>query len=127
MTIEKEWTQKGLKCKIIRNPHLGILCGYVAVPSGHPDWGKEEEEIDVDVHGGLTFAKQGGLDPRWENKNFWWFGFDCGHAFDFIPGIFARLPPELKKREPEEHEWTVEEVFSETNKLAKQLYQRRQR
>jgi hypothetical protein len=21
----------------------------------------------------------------------WWFGFDCGHAFDFAPGMEARM------------------------------------
>lgn len=40
---------------IHKHPRLGHLCGYIAVPPAHPWFGKSYDDIDVDVHGGLTF------------------------------------------------------------------------
>jgi hypothetical protein len=117
---ELEWrdARTGLRCKLRRNSHMGILCGYVGVPPGHSLFGwdyhddiklkpefmqgsldevsvfslftydKEAYEngtipldIALKVHGGLTWTEEeGGL---------WWFGFDCGHAFDLSPGLQA--------------------------------------
>jgi len=45
----------GLPCLIVRNP-VGALCGYVGVPEGRPCHGKEYDTVDVECHGGLTFA-----------------------------------------------------------------------
>jgi hypothetical protein len=45
----------GFPCLIVRGPH-GALCGYVGVAPGHPLHGKEYDDAEVDVHGGLTFA-----------------------------------------------------------------------
>jgi hypothetical protein len=80
---EKRWTDEatGLECSIWRNPDMGFLCGYVAVPEGHPLFGKHYRDVDVAVHGGPTYAEEG--DGRW------WIGFDCGHAFDMMPGNIA--------------------------------------
>ena len=36
------------------------------------------------VHGGLNFAED--TTPEREPDGHWWFGFDCGHAGDYIPG-----------------------------------------
>lgn len=87
----------GLDCLIVRGPS-GALCGYVGVDDSHPWHGKEysASEIDVSVHGGLTFS-----DPCAETgdesahvchvaapgraDHVWWFGFDCAHAWDVSP------------------------------------------
>jgi hypothetical protein len=52
-----QWIDKatGYDCLIVRN-HSGAWCGYVGVPEGHPCHGKGYDDVDVDVHGGLTFA-----------------------------------------------------------------------
>jgi hypothetical protein len=79
---------------IVRN-QMGALCGYVGVPADHPWFDKDYEDVDADVHGGLTFAGR----CREDDKEFgichvpaagmpdlvWWLGFDCGHAGDFLP------------------------------------------
>ena len=54
---KRQWQDEatGLPCLIVRN-NGGALCGYVGVPKGHPDHGKDYDAVDVDVHGGLTFA-----------------------------------------------------------------------
>jgi hypothetical protein len=54
-----QWTDEatGLPCLIKRNTHVtGALCGYVGVAEGHPDFQKDYDDVDVDVHGSLTFA-----------------------------------------------------------------------
>jgi len=46
----------GLPCLVVRNGS-GALCGYVGVPPGHPAHGMDYGALDVQVHGGLTFAR----------------------------------------------------------------------
>lgn len=91
----KEFNYKGFNCFIKKfsmgplsrfylglgdfggNPQ-GWLCGYVALPQGHPLYGKEYDEIDDKIndvtHFGLTYSNLEGND--------WVIGFDCNHAFD---------------------------------------------
>ena len=85
----QEFEHAGLKCLILRNPELLQLNGYVALPPEHPCYGKAYDDIDVEVHGGLTFASEGDGE-KWE-KGYWWVGFDCGHAGDLVP-LISELP-----------------------------------
>lgn len=92
----------GLDCLARRNPAYGNWCGYVGVPPGHPLHGAEyddERAERLEVHWGLTFA--GACDDGPEEvalchvpgpgrpAGVWWLGFDCGHAFDYAPGLQA--------------------------------------
>lgn len=54
---KKQWRDEatGLPCLIVRGPS-GSLCGYVGVPPTHPAYGKQYDDVSVEVHGGLTFA-----------------------------------------------------------------------
>ena len=74
-----------LPCIISRNEALGNLCGYVGVPPSHPDHGKDWEAVqELQVHGGITWAAPCD-EIRKEPEGYWWFGFDCAHAFDYCP------------------------------------------
>jgi hypothetical protein len=55
---KKQWRDAatGLPCLIVRGP-VGALCGYVGVTADHPLHGKSYEDVDVEVHGGLTYAE----------------------------------------------------------------------
>jgi len=94
-------TATDLDCVMVRNEVMGNWCGYVGVPPGHPLHGKSYEGVDVEVHGGLTFAD--GCDETAEEghgichipdpgrpDDVWWLGFDCAHAWDTMPGFNAR-------------------------------------
>jgi hypothetical protein len=60
---------------------LGYRCGYVKIPKNHPWYGVHYNEIDIEVHGGLTFSSLVGLDhPILSNG--YWIGFDCMHSAD---------------------------------------------
>jgi hypothetical protein len=88
-----EWRDEktGLDCLIVRGP-LGALCGYVAVLPGHPWHGRGYDDVDADVHGGLTYAAAcHGLVchvPRpGEPDDVWWLGFDAAHYMDLVPSM----------------------------------------
>ena len=96
-----EFKHSGLSCYLHRM-EMGHWCGYVAVPAGHPMHGMDYNHVNANVHGGLTYGR--GEPPLW------WFGFDCAHHNDYLPGI------------PYGGEyWTVEMVKEETMQLADQL------
>lgn len=82
---------------IRKHPRFETLNGYLGIPKGHPWYQVDHNHIDTSVHGGLTYAAHHssnqieGLDPT---LDIWWIGFDCGHAWDIIPGI-EKLEKEL--------------------------------
>jgi hypothetical protein len=128
--IEKEWEHAGLKCAVTQNRQAMNRCGYVRVPPGHPAHGKEDE-LNVDVHGGLTFSR---IEPcAHEDGTGWWLGFDCAHSGDSMldPNIAREdLPIDMRSYYdihhkypwPDgEHYWTQSEVEAECEFLAEQL------
>jgi len=100
-----QWTDPatGLPCLAVRNPRSGNWCGYVGVSSGHPAYHQGYDAVDVEVHGGLTFAgscQENSPEPRichtpepGEPDDVWWLGFDCAHVFDLSPAYKALLAP----------------------------------
>jgi len=56
----EDFVHAELPCLILRGP-MKALCGYVGVPPSHPVYQKEYNDIDVAVHGGLTFSHLGGF------------------------------------------------------------------
>lgn len=116
---EKQWIAKdtGFRCLIRRHGDFGHLCGYVGIERGHPLFGKSYPDLydcgdDISVHGGLTFAD---FIENHGGKEIWWFGFDCGHSYDYIPHIrLGILMSEGTYR-------NIEYVENEVNNLAEQL------
>jgi hypothetical protein len=87
----------GLPC-LLKRSRMGNLCGYVGVPEGHPWHGKGYDDIDAEVHGGLTYSDQCEEIERPEEgichipgpgepDNVWWLGFDCAHFMDLVPSM----------------------------------------
>lgn len=130
-----QWIDKktGLPCLIVRN-HNGAWCGYVGVSEGHPYFGKDYDSVDVDVHGGLTYADhcmEG--EPEEESvchipepgepDHVWWFGFDCHHFMDYGPAFEARMREHGIDHDPDGLSTykTVVYVRDEVINLAEQL------
>lgn len=121
------WEAYGFPC-LIRRAGMGHLCGYVAIPPGHPWHGMAYDDIKADAHGGLTFADT----CEWpvchvpkpgESDDVWWVGFDCGHAFDLSPkmSMYESLAPGLTLRSLDcGHYRTIEYVREVTSGLAAQ-------
>lgn len=93
----REWRHAGFPCLIVRVPIHGALCGYVAVPPGHPWHGRDYDAVEADVHWGLSYAGPcGGLVCRTpgagEPDDVWWLGFDHAHAWDLSPAVLRFFP-----------------------------------
>lgn len=128
----------GLPCLVVRHPRLGHLCGYVGVPPGHPLHGHPDQDVDVEVHGGLTFANACQPEEReaegichvpgpGEPEHVHWFGFDCAHAGDFSPGLHRKeldWLDSLKVLRDYDTYRALDYVKGECAKLALQLLQR---
>ena len=74
---EREFEECGLQC-CTRTNDLGHRCGYVALPKGHPLFGKDWDACydiapELEVDGGITFAN--GTDDMWV------LGWDAAHAW----------------------------------------------
>ena len=74
---EREFEECGLQC-CTRTNDMGHRCGYVALPKGHPLFGKDWDKChdiapDLEVDGGITFAN--GTDDMWV------LGWDAAHAW----------------------------------------------
>jgi hypothetical protein len=79
MQIVSRFIHCGLQCMTTISP-MGIPCGYVGLPKEHPYFGKHYDDIEnIEVHGGLTFS---GYWEEIDDKELYWYGFDCGHAWD---------------------------------------------
>lgn len=79
--VEREFEHAGYKCVMIFTEG-GYRCGYVGMPRGSKLFGANYGEVDVRVHGGLTYCG-GGEDSEYPIKsNLWWLGFDCAHWGD---------------------------------------------
>lgn len=95
-----QWTDAttGYPCVIRRSPELGNLCGYVGVPPGHVFYGYAYDDMDAMVEGCYEVNYAAGCgdgDPTrtvchvpepGQPDHVWWFGFDCAHGEDYIPG-----------------------------------------
>jgi hypothetical protein len=132
----------GLPCLIVRGP-FGGLCGYVGLAPEHPAYEKHYDEVEVSVHGGLTFSDGCAHGPEessichvpdlGEPDNVWWLGFDCGHYDDLCPSMRAR--ERQRYEETGDPLWLpvvspygetyrdLEYVRAETARLAEQLAQ----
>lgn len=99
---ENTWLTRGII-------NFGWGNGYVLIPNGNPLHGKRYTDIDVDIHGGLTFSEivdaemieSWGLDVEDEGK--WCVGFDTAHFSDTLD------------------KWTKEKVQQEAERLKEQL------
>lgn len=86
---------KGFEWQVIHN-RRGYRCGYVRIPNGHPWHGVDYDDIDADVHGGLTFAEDDKPCDKDGPDNAYWIGFDCAHAWDAPdPELPQRTDPNL--------------------------------
>jgi len=105
MTALAGGVEDGIEWAVCRAPIYEIydaVNGYVRVPDGHPWSGVHPDEIDVSVHGGPRFTRDG------------WIGFDTLHAGDYWPGM-----PDWRRYRA--IEWTQEMVEEEAKSLARQV------
>ena len=72
--LERSFNFNGFNCYVIMR-HMGdncYRCGYVQVSKRLPI-----NTASINCHGGITYANK-----EVDDKNKWYIGFDCAHAFD---------------------------------------------
>lgn len=100
--IALTWVAHGVLCALAWHPRRRSLNGYVHAPNAAPiDWGAV-----VDVHGGISWARDG------------WIGFDTAHFGDWWPEWPSTDPLAALERR---RDWTLELVIAETEALAAQV------
>lgn len=89
-------------------------CSYVKVPKNHVFFKKGYYDIDIDCHGGLTYASNylSGVDTGVPEEN-WYIGWDYAHFGDYV---YFR-----KNMQIDGHKWTIEELRKEAKEVCKQL------
>lgn len=165
-----EFQAYGLDCLLVRNHSMFQWCGYVGVSLDHPNVKRlvkkklklsshekeylEDEEDDLEVHGGITYREECNhfichITEK-EDKLFW-FGFDCAHFGDMVPGMDLNMrqirklpdyPPEAKEMDAKltgllkelnanqssfninTHYRDMNYVIEETKQLARQLHEK---
>jgi hypothetical protein len=125
MPVVREWKYKGYRCYVYKaeTPSMEHHNGYVVLPPEHQDHGKDYDDIDVRVHGGLTYAENGDHVATHDypgKQESCTIGFDCAHLYDAThpDGSFCGVPQD---DEYPNHYWTEEEVAAEVEQLVDQL------
>lgn len=89
---------------------------------------KASPEIVFDVHGGLTFASDGGERNYPVASDLWWFGYDCAHAGDGKEQAYIDAQPENLRRLYRNHDGDVVRTLGycvdECESLARQFIER---
>jgi hypothetical protein len=80
---------------------VGVMTMFGYALSGGDKHGTIPLCMTLKVHGGITWS---GELPWSDDGRWWWYGFDCGHAGDGLPGLdavmlrFSHTYPDLKKK-----------------------------
>lgn len=141
--------ETGYRCCAMRHPQFGSWCGYVRVTPDSllagmdkddrvelpPGWGDKRKRMRLGddlgpldmfiealskhpghplrlllaVHGGISYCEDD------------WWGFDCGHAEDYAPGLMAIVGDDYRRMAAKYQYRTLPYVRHECTQLAWQL------
>ena len=104
--IADDWYDAGIRLVIARGP--ASWCLYFGIPSGHPLAGFSCDDIPVDCHGGLTFAREG--DGVTWPKGFYWYGCDYSHFMDCVSYRHEEPTSRALGCSGNAKHWTIEDV-----------------
>lgn len=130
-----EWRRPGSSLpRLAVRGGMGAWCGYVGVPEGHPLYGANPHEVELEAHGGVNYGDHCAgavchVPEPGEAGEVYWLGFDCGHFMDISPRLDATTrhvmagyrAAGLLGREALGTYKTVSYVVHEVERLAEQL------
>lgn len=91
---------------------------YVEIPHHHRLFGKKYNEIDITVHGGLTYSKSNlFISKANELKHSWFIGWDYAHYGDYM-GYEEMFP---KQFQTNGKKWTLDEIRQHVYEVCKQI------
>jgi hypothetical protein len=116
---EMEYTPKQVRILLDRGNYKGfnyyILnlgyhpTAYIEMPKGSKYYEKEMEDIDLDVHGGVTYADDHLYISENERLEGWFAGWDYAHYGDY--GGYEEMMPERFRVGGKK--WTTSEILEE--------------
>jgi hypothetical protein len=93
-------------------------CAYIMIPINSKYFEKDYEEIDVDVHGGLTYSNNYlPFEAKNDETKAWYIGWDYAHCGDYV-GYEERVPKEFRVSGKK---WTTEEIKNEVREACYQI------
>ena len=91
---------------------------YVEIPKNHKYYLKDYDEIDIDVHGGLTYSENYLFISKNEKiTNCWFIGWDYAHLGDYT-GYEENYPEEYRIGGKK---WTTNEILKDVYSVCMQL------
>lgn len=124
MIYTKKLTQELLYNYIYRGYHFYIMnlgshpTAYVELPQKHKYFGKSYSDMDINVHGGLTYSCNSlRISKSTTMENSWFIGWDYAHAGDYYESPIEMLDINDTKA----HKYTVEEIIGECLSVIDQL------
>ncbi len=117
--IYEDVKKDGIRYLILRGP--GSVNAYLGIPEKHPLAGFNYDDIELSVHGGLTYGQLGKL-PYWP-EGWFWYGWDYAHAGDLG---FYELHYHTERQTHEETRWTPEMVHEEVMETIPQFIRLKQ-
>lgn len=90
---------------------------YIKIPEDSKYYGKDMEEIDLNVHGGVTYANNCLYISENQKIDGWFIGWDYAHYGDYA-GYEELLPQKIRVGGKK---WTTKEIFKEVKEACYQI------
>ena len=94
-------------------------CCYVGVGSKHPFYDEHYDSIDLNCHGGITYAERSNDIGSKIMKNYYVLGWDYAHIDDYMGYYNSEVSRGLSYSKWKK--WTTEELLEEIKKVVQQL------
>lgn len=87
---------------------------YIKIPEGHELYQKAFDEIDLDIHGGITYSRSYLYLAEDKKIDGWFIGWDYGHCGDYANYYTEDFGINLKK-------WTTQKIQDEVEEACYQI------
>lgn len=93
---------------------------YVELPVTNYYYSKSIEDIDIEVHGGITYSCSYLYLPKVKLTNSWFIGWDYANLGDFMGYYGWSYPTHIFRNRGKK--WTSEEIMQDVINVCQQLY-----
>lgn len=93
---------------------------YIRIPESHKYYDKDYDEINIDVHGGLTYAHDYLYIDDITKLEGWFIGWDYAHSYDYV-GWYEDEYYQKHDLHKDRKKWTTQEIKEEVASVCYQL------
>ena len=94
---------------------------YVRIPEDNKFYKKDYDEIDIDVHGGLTYSSNHLFVANDQELKGWFIGWDYAHYMDFSGMYLDKRVEDIYINHIDDKKWTTEEILEDVKSVCHQL------